>query len=101
MCHRKAHSLEGAVEILGHDASSTNDRHHVGVTAPPGNHVEVEMLLDSGPGCFTDVETNVESVRAVAMRSWVDRIISASVSSSTSESSLQWWIGATIECPVV
>jgi hypothetical protein len=94
MCHRKAHSLEGAVEILGHDASSTNDRHHVGVTAPPGNHVEVEMLLDSGPGCFTDVETNVESVR-------VDRIISASVSSSTSESSLQWWIGATIECPVV
>jgi len=65
MCHRKAHSLEGAVEVLGYDASSANDGHHVGVTAPTGNHVEVEMLLDSGSGCFTDVETNVESMRAV------------------------------------
>src|ERR1700760_532855 len=52
----------GVAEEFGEDPGVADDRHEVGVAAPAGDDVLVQVGGDAGPGNLTEVHADVEAL---------------------------------------
>ena len=58
----------GAGHILGDHADLADDSHEIRIAAPPGNDVDVEMIVDSGSRRLAQVHADVEPLRLHGLR---------------------------------
>jgi hypothetical protein len=52
----------GIFEPLTDDLGMTGNGHKIRVTIPPGNNVNMEMILYSGAGNLTNIDPDIEAL---------------------------------------
>jgi len=51
------------IQVFRHNSDITQYRHEIGITIPPGDYVEMEMLLNTGASYFPLINPDIKTVR--------------------------------------
>ncbi|MBU0691727.1 hypothetical protein KKH18_07920, partial [bacterium] len=59
--------MPAIIQAFGHDSGMSHGGHKVGIPAPAGDDVIMEMILNAGTGGPSEIHADIEAVRGEAL----------------------------------